>query len=226
MSDNENSIQNIQKKNTEMSKGQGTGKIFLILLSVFAILFSIYAAIYIAGDHEHIITVTSKNMVDGTSAKYYYIYAVNEEGKECKYEIGSRWISGRKGATDKDVWEQIREGHTYHVRATGLCWGFATEPLLSPITTVSDGSSSYINDIKNSSIILIFVFVIAILAVVSLTFFLDNNFTLGDKLIRRKPEYRRAGLSGIGLFCVFGLFLFVQVFHAIIVKIADMYYMY
>ena len=226
MNDNENSIQNIQHEGTETSNGQGTGKIFIVLLSVFAILFSIYAAIYIAGDHEHIITVTSKEMVDGTSAKYYYVYAINENGKESKYEIDSRWIGGRKGATEKDVWEQIREGHTYHVRTTGLCWGFAAEPMLSPITTVSDGSSSHVNDVKNSSIILVFMFVIAIFAVVSLIFFLDNNFTLGDKLIRRKPEYRRAGLSGTGLFCVFGLFLFIQVFRAIIVKIADMYYVY
>ena len=61
MSDNKSEIPD-KKESTKEEKRyeQKTGRIILFIITMFLIVYSFYMAIYIAGDHEHVITVTCK----------------------------------------------------------------------------------------------------------------------------------------------------------------------
>ena len=105
----------------EREKNERIFNVIVFVVSLIVVLYVFYATIYIAGDHEHIITVTEKELIDTGENKDYYIYGINEKGKERKYEISSGWITGRKQHVNSEIWDEIQEGYTYRVRATGLC---------------------------------------------------------------------------------------------------------
>lgn len=140
----------------EREKNERIFNIIIFVFSLIVVSYVFYATIYVAGDHEHIITVTKKEErhetyhnrhnsgFDGSS---YYVYGINEKGKEKKYEIDSGWVSGRDLCTHSDIYDKMQEGCTYRVRTTGLCWGLEAEPLLNPVAIENKGAP--IAKIKN-----------------------------------------------------------------------------
>ena len=232
MEDYENICKKEELLKAERGSGNNLWNIIVFVFLLFLVLYSFYAAVYIAGDHEHVITVTCKEEIHNEEKVYYYIYGTNEKGKESVYEIGSRWVEERKGHIDENVWVQIKEGENYRVRATGLCWGIEAEPLIYPITIVPYGNTSFVNDVKNPVIIL--GIVLAIILVFSSWFLFshignENFMSLmwdPDKIVyRRRCRREEGGLSGIGLGFLIGLGIFLGAVREIIIKLADIYYL-